>query len=72
MADGPPYGIEYMRTELLHPYFVNCSILSATTYVMDGMRPMTEKPTPKTSSGVKLRLNSVSMGISVVRTVCRV
>jgi hypothetical protein len=62
MADGPPYGIEYMRTELLHIYSVNCSTLSATTYAMDGIRPMTEKPTPNTSSGVKLRLNSVPMG----------
>lgn len=35
---------------------------SATTYAMDGMRPMTEKPTPKTSSGVKFRLSSVPMG----------
>jgi len=61
MAEGPPYGIEYMRTDLLYMCLSSLTIhngLVGTTDAMDGMRPMTEKPMPKTSRGVKLRFNS--------------
>jgi hypothetical protein len=52
----------------VHLYFVNlsgCGTMQYETYVMDGTRPMTVNPIPKTSNGVKLRLNS-SCGVSHV------
>lgn len=41
--------------------FVNIIVepMQCDTYAMDGTRPMTVNPIPKTSNGVKLRLNSV-------------
>ena len=43
-------------------YFVNfpaVGFMQYRTYAIDGTRPMTVNPIPKTSNGVKLRLNSV-------------
>jgi len=58
MADGP-YGIEYTRVELdIFTVFFRFELTHCKTHVKDGTRPMTEKARPKTSKGVKLRLNS--------------
>ena len=47
----------------MHLYFINfiVELMQWETYAMDGTMPTMVNPIPKTSSGVKLRLNSVCL-----------